>query len=182
MLHLRRFTGFSIHLEYWNTFRFGQWNKFWKKSLKKNSTSKFEYSQDPLGDVLGTSRINLPGTSLELQIKTSLDVISGRPQDVSLGRPWDFKLGLPLDGQIGPLVDVLGTFDGDVFSTSWGPIFAGWVSSMYQTWSARIQFCRIRWKYIVNNLIHVVMKVSRIADVSAFEWKTLRKVMMRLQK
>ena len=133
-------------------------------------------------NVLGTSRINLPGTSLELQIKTSLDVISGRPQDVSLGRPWDFKLGLPLDGQVGPLVDVLGTFDGDVFSTSWGPIFAGWVSSIYQTWSARIQFCRIRWKYIVNNLIHVVMKVSRIADVSAFEWKTLRKVMMRLQK
>ena len=38
-------------------------------------------------NVLGTSRINVPGASPERQIRTSLDVISGRPQDVRLGRP-----------------------------------------------------------------------------------------------
>ena len=60
-------------------------------------------------NVLGTSRINLPGMSLERQIKTS----PGR-QDVRLGRP--------RDGQIEPLRDVLGMLEGgrprDVLGTN----------------------------------------------------------------
>ena len=55
--------------------RFGQSNKFWKKSsnkfwdilvwvLRSSSTGRPE-------NVLGTSRINLPGTSLERQIRSS---------------------------------------------------------------------------------------------------------------
>ena len=36
--------------------------------------------------------------------------------------------------------------------------------------NVRIQFCRIRWKCVVKNLIHVVVKVSSIADVSVLEW------------
>ena len=46
------------------------------------------------------------------------NVISRRPQDVSAGRPQD--------DQIGSLGDVLGTLEGDVPGTSWGPIFADW--------------------------------------------------------
>ena len=85
-------------------------------------------------NVLGTFRINLPGTSLGRQIRTSLDVISRRPQDVRLGRP--------RDGQIGSLGDVLITLDGDVLGMSWGPIFAGWAvltfcSSQYVTETKR---------------------------------------------
>ena len=55
---------------------------------------------------------------MNVRLRRSLDVISGRPQDVRLGRP--------RDGQIGSLGDVLGTLEGDVLGTSWGPIFAGW--------------------------------------------------------
>ena len=55
-------------------------------------------------------------------------------------------------------------------------------SNMYETWGVRIQFWRIRWKCIVKNLIHVVMKVNSIVEVSALEWKILRKVRMRFQK
>ena len=55
--------------------RFGQSNKFWKKSsnkfwdilvwvLRRSSRARRE-------NVLGTSRINFPGTSLEHQIRTS---------------------------------------------------------------------------------------------------------------
>ena len=100
--------------------RFGQSKKFCKKSLKKIGASKFEYSQGHLGDnVLATSRIHLPGVSLERQIRISpLDVISGRPQDVRLGRPQG--------GQIGSLGEIPGTLKGDVLGTSWGPIFARW--------------------------------------------------------
>ena len=43
-------------------------------------------------------------------------------------------------------------------------------SNTYQTWNVRIQFCRIRWKCVVKNLIHVVVIVSSIADVSVLEW------------
>ena len=60
------------------------------------------------------SLINLPGKSLEGQIRSPLDVISGRPQDVRSGRPQD--------GQIEPLGDVLG----EVLGKFWVPIFAGW--------------------------------------------------------
>ena len=55
--------------------RFGQSNKFWKKSsnkfwdilvwvLRRSSRGRRE-------NILGTSRMNLPGTSLERQIRTS---------------------------------------------------------------------------------------------------------------
>ena len=57
---------------------------------------------------------------MNVRLRRSLDVISGRPQDVRLGRP--------RDGQIGSLGDVLETLEGDVFWASWGPIFASWVS------------------------------------------------------
>ena len=59
-------------------------------------------------NVLGTSRINLPGMSLRL--RRPLDVISGRPQDVRLGRP--------RDGQIGSLGNILETLKGDVLGTN----------------------------------------------------------------
>ena len=72
MLHLRSFTGFSIYLECWNAFRFGQSNKFWKKSLDIQVWVLSRSSRGRPENVLGTSRINLPGTSLERQIKTSL--------------------------------------------------------------------------------------------------------------
>ena len=109
MLHFRSFTGFSIHLECWNAFRFGQSNKFWKKSLKKLQTSKVEYSQGPLRDVLRTSWINLPGTSLERQIKTSpgrnfrtspgrqIGTFPGRSNRIFRGRPGDVGGGRPRD-------------------------------------------------------------------------------------
>ena len=48
--------------------------------------------------------------------------MSGRPQDVRLERL--------RDSQIGPLGDVLGTLEGDVLRTSWGPIFAGWEAAI----------------------------------------------------
>ena len=93
MLHLRRkYTTLEVWLgsQYILSVemlldRFGQWNKFWKKPLKKVVISKFEYSEDPLGDglekVLGTSLINLPGTSLKRQIRTT----HGRHCRMSLG-------------------------------------------------------------------------------------------------
>ena len=93
MLHLRSFTGFSMHLECWNAFRFGQSNKFWKKSLKKLDIQVWvlwSSSRGCLENVLGTSRINLPGTSLERQIWTSLGrsnrIFRGCPGDVGGGR------------------------------------------------------------------------------------------------
>ena len=79
--------------------RFGQSNNFSKKSWKKFWTP----SEGPLGDVLGTFQINLPGTSLKRQIRTSPErsnrIFRGRPVDVGGGRPRDvpgtniFRLG-----------------------------------------------------------------------------------------
>ena len=71
------------------------------------------------GNVLETSRINLPGTSLGCQIKTSPRCYFELPQGISLGRP--------RDGQIGSLGDVLGTLEKGVLGTSWGPKIVGWV-------------------------------------------------------
>ena len=133
MLHLRRFTGFSIHLEYWNTFRFGQSNKFWKKSLKKNSTSKFEYSQDPIGDVLGTSWINLPGTSLELQIKTS----PGRHLRTSPGRQFGTSLGLQIGTSLGR--------SGRTFSGRPGDVWGGRPQHVLGT-----NICRLGQQHVSN--------------------------------
>ena len=100
--------------------RFDQWKKFWKKSV---GTSKFEYSEGPLVDVLRTS---LGRPELTSQGRP-LDVISERLQDVRLGRPRDARSGRSRDGQIGSLGDVLRTLEGDLLRTSWGPIFAGCV-------------------------------------------------------
>ena len=76
-------------------------------------------------NVLGTSRINLPRKFLGRQIRTSrgrhFGTSSGCQIRTSLGRPWD--------SQIRPLREVLGMLEGDVFRTSWGPIFAGWEAS-----------------------------------------------------
>ena len=59
---------------------------------------------------------------MNVRLRRSLDVISGRPQDVRLGRPRDVRSERSRDGQIGSLGNVLGT--------SWGPIFAGWAMSV----------------------------------------------------
>ena len=65
-----------------------------ERKVRKNvGTSKFEYSEGPLGDVLGTSRINLPGTSLERRIRTSPE----RHFRTSLGR----QIGMSSGRQIG---------------------------------------------------------------------------------
>ena len=68
---------------------------------------------------MGTSRINVPRTSLERQIKTS----PGRQIGTSPRR----EIVTFPDGQIGSLGDDLGTLKGDVLGTFWRPIFAGWV-------------------------------------------------------
>ena len=55
--------------------RFGQSNKFWKKSYKKYWNIQvwvlWRSSKGRPENVLGTSRINLPRTSLERQFRTS---------------------------------------------------------------------------------------------------------------
>ena len=95
MLHLRSLTGCSIHLQCWNAFRFGQSNKFRRKNKKKKLDMQVwllsRSSRRRPENVLGMSWINLPGTSLEPQIKTSLDVVPGRPQYVKLARPRDVR-------------------------------------------------------------------------------------------
>ena len=53
-----------------------------ERKVEKNLGHPTEYTEGPLGDVLGTSRINLPGTSLKRQIRTS----PGRPFRTSPGR------------------------------------------------------------------------------------------------
>ena len=67
MLHLRSLTGLSIHLECWNA------NP--KEKLKEIFVHRmwvlWRSSRERPENVLGTSRINLPGTSLEGQIRTS---------------------------------------------------------------------------------------------------------------
>ena len=117
MLHLTSFSGFSIHLDCWNAFRFGQSNKFWKKSEKKVDIQIWVLSR-PLGskssygrpeNVLGTSRINLPGMSLEHQIKKSprrhfrtspgrqIGTSPGRLSRIFRGRPGDVGRRRPQD-------------------------------------------------------------------------------------
>ena len=85
-----------------------------ERKVKKNmKTSKFEYAQGPLGDVLGTSsgrpESTSQGRSLNVRLRYPLDVISRCSQDVRLGRPRDFRSRRPQDGQRGSLGDVLGT-------------------------------------------------------------------------
>ena len=107
-----------------------------RKIEKKLQTSKFEYSQDALGNVLITSW-GLPiaifqGRPLNVRLRRPMDVISGRPQDVRLGPPWDLRSRRPWDGQIGSLGDVLGTLEGDVLGTPLGPIFTGWAEAIWK--------------------------------------------------
>ena len=99
--------------------RFGQSNKFWKKSWKK--------FWDIQVWVLWRSSRGCPENFLGTSETTSQE----RPLNVRLGRLHEVRLGRPQDGQIGSLGDVLGRLEGDVVGTSWGPIFAGWV--VFQT-------------------------------------------------
>ena len=88
-----------------------------ERKVKRNfGTSKFEYSEGPLGDVLRTSWGRPESTC------------QGRPLNVRLGSPQDVRWRSPRDGQIGFLGDVLVTLEGDVLGTSLGPIFAGCVT------------------------------------------------------
>ena len=87
--------------------------------LKKTvGTSKFEYTEDPLRNVLRTSWGHLESTSQgcpwNVRLGHPLDIISGRPQNVRLRRPQDVRSAPPRDGQIGSLGDVLVTFQGDI--------------------------------------------------------------------
>ena len=113
MLHRRSFTWFSIHLECWNAFRFGRSNKFWKKSEKKKLDIQFwvlsRSSRGRPDNVLGMSRINLPGTSLERQIKKSpgqhfrtspgrqIRTLPGRSNRIFRERPGEVGWGRPRD-------------------------------------------------------------------------------------
>ena len=98
-----------------------------RKVTKNAGTSKFEYSEDPLGDVLRRSWGRPESTSQGRPLNVRL----GRPQDVRLGRPRDVRSERPQDRQMGSLGDVLGTLEGDVLGTSWRPIFAGWVKGAF---------------------------------------------------
>ena len=97
MLHLRSFTGFSIHLERWNAFRLGQSIKLRKVWVLWRSSR-------------GRPESTSQGRPLNVRLGRPLDVISGRPQDVRLGRP--------RDGQIGSLGDVGGGRPRDVLGTN----------------------------------------------------------------
>ena len=78
------------------------------RKVKKNAgISKCEYSRRRPENNLGTSRINLPGTSLERQIRTS----PGRQIGTSLG--WSNRIFRGHPGEVGG-----------------GPIFAGWAQSL----------------------------------------------------
>ena len=78
--------------------RFGQSNKFSKKSWKNFWTSKWVLWWSFRGRPESTSK--------------------GRPLNVRSGRPKDVRSGRPRDGQIRSLGDVLGTLEGDVLGTN----------------------------------------------------------------
>ena len=65
---------------------------------------------------------------MDVRLGRLQDVVSRRPQDVKSERPLDVSSECPQDGQIGFLGDILGTLEGDVPRTSWGPVFAFWVN------------------------------------------------------
>ena len=94
--------------------RFGQSNKFWKKSYKKcwgiQVWVLWRFSRERPENVLGTSQINLLGTSLQRQIRTSPGHHFRTSQDVRLCRP--------RDGQIRSLGDVWGGRPRDVLGTN----------------------------------------------------------------
>ena len=126
MHHLRSFAEFSIHLECWNAFRFGQSNKFWKKSLDIQVWVLSRYSRGRPENFLGLSRINLPGTCLERRVKTSpgrhFKTSPGRWTGTSPGR----QIGMSAVRSNRFFRGPPGDAGGDVLGTSWGPIFANW--------------------------------------------------------
>ena len=112
--------------------RFGQLNKFWKKSLKYFEHPS-EYSEGNLRDVMRKSWGRPESTSqglpwrsdkdvpLKVRLGRPLDVIQWRPLDVTLRRPQDVRSGRPPDGPTGSLGYVLGTLEGharDVLGTN----------------------------------------------------------------
>ena len=123
MLHLRSFTRFSVHLECWNAFRFGQSSseRKVKKSLDIQVWILSRSSRGRPENVMGTSRIKLPGTSLDRQIKTSFErhfrtssgrqigTSPGRQIGTSPGRSNRILRGRPGDVWGGRPRDVLGT-------------------------------------------------------------------------
>ena len=62
-----------------------------RKVKKKVGTSKFEYSESPLADVLRTSwehpESTFQGRPLKIRLRRPLEIIPRRLQDVRLGRP-----------------------------------------------------------------------------------------------
>ena len=125
MLYLRSFTGFSLHLEYWNAVRYiwsieyvlkEKLKKFWDIQvwvLWRSSRGRPE-------NVLGTSRINLPGTALERHIRTSPG-LHFRTSD------WDVR-GTS-DRDVRRSNRIFRRRPGNVLGTFWWPIFAYWVES-----------------------------------------------------
>ena len=83
-----------------------------KSRKKKFGTSKFEFSEGSLRDVLRTSwrrpESTSQGSLLNVRLGRPLDVILGRLEDVRSGRPRDCELKCP--------------------RTSRGPTFVGWVN------------------------------------------------------
>ena len=105
-------------------------------------------------NVLGTSRINLPWTCLECEIRTSpgrhFRMFSGSQAGTSLvpqigtssGQSNTFFRGCP--GDVTLEEEVLGTF--------WGPILAGWVTKVNRSFVSKIML-----KEIVEILFHIIM-------------------------
>ena len=86
--------------------RFGQSNRFWKKSYK--------LCWNIQSWVLWRSW----GLPMNVRLGCPLDVISGRPIDVRLGGPRDVRLGHPRDGQIRFLWGFLGMLERDFLGTN----------------------------------------------------------------
>ena len=114
MLHLRIFTGFSIHVESWKAFRkIWSMEKVLKEKLKKCWDIKvwvlWRSSSGRPENIVGTSRINLPGTSPRRHFRTSpgrqigtsagrqIGTFPGRPNRIFRGRPEDVRGGLTSD-------------------------------------------------------------------------------------
>ena len=113
MLHLSSFTGFSIHFGCLNAFRFKSnkfFNRFNQISSERKVKKHFRHpSLSTLKVLYRTSRINLPRTSFERQIRRPLDVISGHQIGTSPGRSNRIFSERPGDVGEGRTRDVLGT-------------------------------------------------------------------------
>ena len=87
MLHLKSFTGFSIHLECWNAFR---WIWSIERKVKKNFWDiqvwfLWRSSRDLLRTSWGRPDLTSQGRPLNVRLGRPLNVILERPQDVRLG-------------------------------------------------------------------------------------------------